>query len=43
MALQTDKIKEGLTNYVNKWNEAFSRDLHKRARFRLDNVLEYIN
>ena len=43
MALMTANIKLGLKDYVNKWKNAFSRELHKRARTKLENVLEYVN
>lgn len=43
MALRTQTIKEGLKDYVHNWKGVFARDLHKRAKSRLDNIFEYIN
>jgi dynein heavy chain len=43
MALKTSNIKEGLKDYVKRWKSTFSKDLHKRARTKLENIFEYIN
>jgi hypothetical protein len=36
MALKTEPIKNGLRDYAKKWKFVFSRDLHKRAKARLE-------
>ncbi|CAG9316033.1 unnamed protein product [Blepharisma stoltei] len=43
MALKTKAIADGLKEYVHHWKAVFSKDLHKRAKSRLENILEYIN
>ena len=43
MALKTQTIKEELKDHVKKWKFVFAKDLHKKARSRLDNIFEYIN
>ena len=43
MALKNATIKQELIEYLHNWKNVYSKDLHKRARNRLDNILEYIN
>jgi dynein heavy chain len=43
MALRTDTIKANLIDFVGKWKTGFAKDLHKRARTKLDNIFEYIS
>ena len=43
MALRTQTIKEGLKEYVHNWKAVFAKDLHKRAKARLDAIFDYIN
>lgn len=42
MALKTQRLKERLKEYLKSWKEAFTRDLHKRARARLETLNDYI-
>lgn len=40
LSLKTDFVKKGLEIWINTWMEAYTKDLHKRAKTRLENVID---
>ena len=42
MALMTEKLKDRLKEYSKMWKMAFTKDLHKRAKHRLESLFDYI-
>jgi len=40
--LRTEHVKVGLKKWIEHWKEAFSRDLHKKAKTRLENLQDEI-
>lgn len=42
LSLKTDHVKGGLKGWIDSWRDAFSRDLHKRAKTLLENLTDEI-
>lgn len=42
MSLKTDNVKNGLKTWIDSWKDAFSRDLHKKAKTLLENLTDEI-
>lgn len=42
LALKTDHVKNGLNTWIESWRDAFSRDLHKRAKTLLEHLTDEI-
>jgi dynein heavy chain len=42
LSLKTQSVKEGLTRRIEQWKEAFSKDLHKKAKSLLEHLTDDI-
>lgn len=42
LSLKTDNVKSGLKTWIDSWKDAFSRDLHKKAKTLLENLTDEI-
>jgi dynein heavy chain, axonemal len=42
LSLKTDNTKVGLKKWIHLWKEAYSKDLHKRAKTMLENLTDDI-
>ena len=42
LSLKTDQVKNGLKRWIDSWKDAFSRDLHKKAKTLLENLTDEI-
>ena len=42
LSLKTDYVKQGLKRWIDSWKDAFSRDLHKKAKTLLENLTDEI-
>ena len=42
LSLKTDNTKVGLKKWIQLWKEAYSKDLHKRAKTMLENLTDDI-
>ena len=42
LSLKTDSVKGGLKNWIDTWKDAYSRDLHKKAKTLLENLTDEI-
>lgn len=42
LSLKTENVKTGLKNWIDTWKDAFSRDLHKKAKNLLENLTDEI-
>jgi dynein heavy chain len=40
--LKTENVKSGLKSWIDSWKDAFSRDLHKKAKNLLENLTDEI-
>lgn len=40
--MTTDRLKHGLISKIRQWKDAFSKELHKKAKFLLDNLTDEI-
>ena len=40
--MKTENVKNGLKDWINKWKDVYSRDLHKKAKNHLDKLTEVI-
>jgi hypothetical protein len=42
LSLKTENVKAGLKGWIDSWKDAFSRDLHKKAKTLLENLTDEI-
>lgn len=42
LSLKTDNVKGGLKKWIEQWKEAFSKDLHKKAKTLLEHLTDDI-
>jgi dynein heavy chain len=42
LSLKTEHVKTGLKKWIDSWRDAFSRDLHKKAKTLLENLTDEI-
>jgi len=42
LSLKTENTKIGLKKWIEQWKEAYSRDLHKKAKTELENLTDEI-
>jgi hypothetical protein len=42
LSLKTENVKAGLKSWIDSWKDAFSRDLHKKAKNLLENLTDEI-
>jgi len=42
LSLKTDNVKGGLKGWIDTWKDAYSRDLHKKAKTLLENLTDEI-
>jgi hypothetical protein len=42
LSLKTDHVKGGLKRWIDIWKDAFSRDLHKKAKTLLESLTDEI-
>lgn len=42
LSLKTDNVKSGLKKWIEQWKEAFSKDLHKKAKTLLEHLTDEI-
>jgi hypothetical protein len=42
LSLKTENVKGGLKAWIDSWKDAFSRDLHKKAKTLLENLTDEI-
>jgi len=42
LSLKTENVKSGLKGWIDSWKDAFSRDLHKKAKTLLENLTDEI-
>jgi hypothetical protein len=40
LSLKTDKVKESLLEWIEKWKYRFSKDLHKKAKTLLESLMD---
>jgi hypothetical protein len=42
LSLKTDNVKTGLIKWIEQWKDAYSKDLHKRAKTMLEELTDNI-